>query len=93
MSDYINEVMKNKLSETSFDSEYDYPSVDIFMKGGKSSNVPTGGFPPLIICDKKEIKEEIKEEEKNKVRALETKKTAISIKEIMEERKNVTQFA
>lgn len=89
MSDYINEVMKNKLSETSFDSEYDFPSVDIFMKGGKSSDVPTGGFPPLIICDKKEIKEE----EKNKVRALETKKTAISIKEIMEERKNVTPFA
>jgi hypothetical protein len=87
MSEYINEVMKNKLSESSVDSEYDYPNVNI--TGGKSSDKPTGGFPPLIICDKKEVDIE----EKSKVRALETKKTAISIKEIMEERKSITPFA
>lgn len=85
MSEYINEVMKNKLSESSVDSEYNYPDII----GGKSSDKPTGGFPPLIICDKKEVDIE----EKSKVRALETKKTAISMKEIMEERKNITPFA
>jgi hypothetical protein len=92
MEDYINEVLKNKLSESSVDSEiypitesqktdeYDIPSVNII---GGNNNKPTGGFPPLIICDKKEIEKE----EKSKVKNFQVNKSAVSMRDIMNERK------
>ena len=49
---------------------------------------PSGGFPPLITCSK----EERKVVEQNKNREFESVKNTISIKDIMEKRKNVTPF-
>lgn len=49
---------------------------------------PSGGFPPLIKCSK----EQIQQIEHNKNREFESVKNTISIKEIMEKRKNVTPF-
>jgi hypothetical protein len=48
----------------------------------------TGGFPPIIKCEKQDIK--ILEQNKN--RQFESVKNTISIKDIMEKRKNITPF-
>jgi hypothetical protein len=56
-------------------------------------NKPSGSFPPLFPINKK--KEESEEtEQEHDIRAYEkpTNKTAVSIKEIMEERRNDTPF-
>ncbi len=49
---------------------------------------PSGGFPPIIKCST----EDIKIIEKSKNREFESVKNTISIKDIMEKRKNVTPF-
>lgn len=48
---------------------------------------PTAGFPPIFICKKGD-----KQQEEDKNRGFATKKTAVSIKEIMEERRSNTPF-
>ena len=47
-----------------------------------SNNVPNGGFPPIIICNKNDITVE-----KNKNREFETIKNTVSILDIMKKRK------
>jgi len=49
---------------------------------------PTGSFPPIYIISKEEIK---KETQKQRLYAPKSKKIALSIKEIMQERKNEQQ--
>lgn len=62
--------------------------VKKLSKGGNKDDsieqVPNGGFPPIVICSKKQL--EI--EEKNKNREFETKKSAVSIKDILSKRRN-----
>ena len=79
---YINELMKNHYLESESDS------INIKQKGGKINNEPYGGFPPIFLCETKEIKEE----DENKNREYNKHKNAISIKQIMEQRKNITPF-
>jgi len=78
---YLNELMKNHYLE----SESDY--IQKTQKGGLK-NEPYGGFPPIYLCESKEIKQE----EENKNREYNKHKNAISIKQIMEKRKNITPF-
>jgi hypothetical protein len=61
------------------------------MKGGGNIVVkqPTGGFPPIFKC----IREQIIKEEEQKNRLFATKKTAVSIKEIMQQRRDETPFS
>ncbi len=77
---YINELMKNHYLESESDS-------DNIQNGGTISNEPYGGFPPIYLCESKQIKEE-----NNKNREYDKHKNAISIKQIMEKRKSVTPF-
>ena len=77
---YINELMKNHYLES--ESE----SINIKQKGG-SNNEPYGGFPPIYVCETKEIRDD-----ENKNREYNKHKNAISIKQIMEQRKNIKPF-
>ena len=76
---YINELMKNHYLESESETINK-------QKGGSNNNEPYGGFPPIYLCDTIEIKEDNKNREYNK------HKNAISIKQIMEKRKNITPF-
>ena len=52
-------------------------------------SVPTGGFPPIYKCTKDDVKHE---KNKKKLRGFTTNKTAVSIKEIMSERRDNIPF-
>ena len=77
---YITDLMKNHYLE----SESETPNIK--QKGG-SKNEPYGGFPPIYLCETDET-----EKEENKNREYNKHKNAISIKQIMEKRKNTTPF-
>ena len=61
--------------------------------GGASKDFPTGGFPPIHLCDpiKKEISDEISDKDIKK-REYVSPKTTVTLKEIMEKRKIVEPF-
>lgn len=56
----------------------------------KSSDVPNGGFPPIILC--KPITREKEKEELIKKRQFSMPKTTVSIKNILEKRRNIQPF-
>lgn len=80
---YIDLLMKNY----SIDSD----SPDFNLKGGNIEKRPHGGFPPIIVCSEKEKKDLIEKEEK-KEREYSPVKASVSIKKIMEKRRNVKPF-
>lgn len=59
-----------------------------------NETIPTGGQLPIFYCqDKlKRLKNRQNEEEDAKKRQYKTHKTSVSIKQIMEQRKNVNPF-
>ena len=59
-----------------------------------TESVPGGGFIPIFHCqDKlKRLKDRRHDEEEAKKRQYKTHKTSVSIKQIMEQRKNVSPF-
>lgn len=64
-------------------------------KTNKSTElVPNGGFPPIYVCkDKiKRLKDKAHDEEEATKRQYKTHKTSVSIKKIMEQRRNVNPF-
>lgn len=82
MDRYLDMLMRNyPLGSDSSASENDT------QLGGAESddnqNVPTGGFPPIYLCTKGELKKE--EETKN--REFATKKTAVNIRDIMQQKR------
>ena len=78
---YVNELMKNNYLE----SEREDPKI--IQKGG-SHNEPYGGFPPIYLCNNSNI---ISEND-NKNREYNKHKNALSIKQIMENRKKNKPF-
>lgn len=90
MDKYLDHLFTHRiLSESS--EEPNYNSIRITQKGGNPNNkkdilkhTATGSFPPLYIAPKN-VK---KEEDPDKTRAFaQTSKTAVSIKDIMQERR------
>ena len=69
-------------TETSLSGGYDEIDTNITQR-------PTGGFPPIFKC----VREEIVKEEEKKDRGYATKTTAVSIKEIMQHRRDETPFS
>lgn len=77
---------------------YDFPSDSFnkkkYIKGGaaknKDINKPDGGFPPIYLC--KQVKDEKINISDNKKREYETHKTSVSIKSILEKRRDITPF-
>ena len=93
-NNYIDYLIKNyPLQSESSDTESN------ILIGGKNDNIknknndyPSGGFPPIILCDTKQMKEDIIEEEEKTKRGYTTHKSTVSIKDIMEKRRTVTPF-
>lgn len=57
------------------------------MSGGQNdNNKPDGGFPPIYLCDSSQILEE----EQNKNREYSAPKSAVSIKDILNKRRDST---
>lgn len=79
---YLDGLMKNNWLNSESESEY-----NINQKGGNRDE-PYGGFPPIYICDKAEIKEE----KENINREYSKHNNALSIKQIMESRKDKKTF-
>lgn len=88
VANYIDFLMKNYPLESDSIGTI-YSSENKVHKGGNNPNRPTGGFPPIYLCEKKG---RFEYEEKKKKREFSTHKTAVSIKEIMEKRRMVSPF-
>lgn len=85
LESYLDMLMTNHPLGTDSSSD-DYKTI---QKGGeKATDIPTGGFPPIFVCSRKDIEKE--EEKKN--REFTAKRTAVSIKNIMEKRREATPF-
>jgi maltooligosyltrehalose synthase len=108
MNNYVNHIIRNYPLESETQSESstynDYNEHS--MNGGKTStkfnktsdnksniqaNIPTGGFPPIYQCSETD-KDELIDDDKKKEREFQTHKTSVSIKNIMEKRRNVKPF-
>jgi len=94
MNTYVDMLMSNHklVSNSSDEMSETYESVLISQKGGDPNNendklkyIATGSFPPIYIMTAEEKKEEEKIE---KTRGFTVQKTAVSIKEIMQERRD-----
>lgn len=92
---YLDTMMTNHplISDSSDEQEHTLEAIVIKQNGGdpkkksdQLKNKPTGSFPPLYLM----TPEELEREEQNKARTFSapTSKTALSIKEIMQERRD-----
>lgn len=94
MNKYLDHLMKNYPLESE-DSDAAPNTHTLYnkhrsQKGGakKNSDIPTGGFPPIFLCEALEESDE----DISKSREYSTHKTAVSIKEIMKKRRDATPF-
>lgn len=53
--------------------------------GGNLTDIPSGGFPPIYLCDNVSVKNDID----NKNREYSTHKTSVSIKDILNKRRDI----
>ena len=93
MSSYVDLLLTNNqfIADSSEENIGKYNSVLVKQKGGDPNNkadvlknTATGSFPPIYIMTKIDIK---KEEEQEKIRSYAKKSTAVSIREIMQKRR------
>lgn len=70
---------------------FEYPKKYIkhIQAGGQIKDKPTGGFPPILLCETKK-KEEVDED--GSKREYKTHKSAVSIKTILEKRRSNKPF-
>jgi hypothetical protein len=87
-----NFTLNHSLSTDSF--EYSPTQASMSKIGGSSQNknVPNGGFPPIYLCDELIEDSKINKDDENKKREYETHKTSVSIKSILEKRRDITPF-
>lgn len=85
---YVNDLMRNHSLDTESSDEHHILNIQTggaASTSGSDNDVPDGGFPPIFLCAQKEV-----QEEENKNREYSKHKNAISIKQIMEKRRNTT---
>ena len=77
---------------------YDMPETSYNLIGGKVDSVddfPSGGFPPIFICQKgkndSDKQVDVKDDEQIK-REYKTHKTSLSIRDLLERRRKTTPF-
>lgn len=89
---YANELIRNHpLDNTEYSTSENYSDAKINMFGGaNNTNKPTGGFPPIYVCDKET--EEQKDKEVKPKREYKTVDNTPSIKNILEKRRDVKPF-
>ena len=76
----------------SYNSEsYEYPEMNksSLIGGKQSENIPNGGFPPIYEC---ETIEESSSDDNNKKREYKTHNETISIRQLLESRRNNKVF-
>ena len=76
---YLDNIMQNDFIDKNSTEQF----------GGKYSNNATGGFPPIYKCNKEEL---LNKKSEKKEREFNTKTTAVSIMEIIKNRRNETPF-
>ena len=81
---YVNELMLNHSPSASYSESSSEPTLQ--YNGEQETNRPTGGFPPIYICDFEQEKQKQEEVDKTK-REFKTRPSAVSIKDIMEKRR------
>ena len=90
---YANDLMQN--NDLGYDEYSASDSINnIFIGGGDLQNIskPSGGFPPIYLCDEDDEIDLVINDKSKKKREYKTHKTAISITEIMQRRRNVQPF-
>ena len=90
MNNYL-KMMINNHKNYDDDHHHQYGGQSNSESSVKPIDIPTGCFLPIIICDENEETKLFEEEEKRK-REYATNKNAVSIKTIMEKRRNVVPF-
>jgi len=93
-NNYVNDLMKNyPLDTDSISMESDDDIKQQFGGADADQDIPTGGFPPIYICQKKSPEDILTEkgEEINK-REYSTHKTSVSIKDILTKRRKPEPF-
>jgi len=92
MYSYVDMIMRNDPFEHNYNSSEEFVNIDnviMAQSGGTSvdiKNVATGSFPPIYLATKEDLE---KEKELDKGRGFaKPNKTAVSIKEIMQERRD-----
>jgi hypothetical protein len=93
MGEYLNRIMVNHNLSSENSDQYDFNTNIIEQYGGDSTNktdilknIPTGSFPPLFVITQEEKNEKLNRD-KIKERSFSTIKTAVSIKDIMKDRR------
>ncbi len=89
----VDDILTNYQYNDDTESESDDIQIGGMMNvinkvGGNNINVPTGGFPPIYICEK----EDVEEDKDITKREFKVHKTTISIKDIMKKRRDVKPF-
>lgn len=74
----------------SYDND-SYTESQIFNLQGGNTDKPNGGFPPIYICEKGQTN--VKKSEDNKtIREFTTHASTVSIKDILEKRRDIKPF-
>jgi len=84
MDNFVHEPKKSK------SKKYKYNKYSGGGSSGGSSGRPTGGLPPIFICEE-EMAKKMKDGE-DKDRGYATKKSAVSLKDIMQQRRDNAPF-
>ena len=92
---YVDDLMMNQ----PLDSEYMYTpgssesyNLDEQVGGRIDEQVGLGGFPPIYVCDKNNVNKSPFEEKGKTKREYSKPTTAVSIANIMEERRKIKPF-
>jgi hypothetical protein len=91
-NNYLDNLLMNYPLDSELSSDSIHNTQNIKQKAGDKPNLrnrPHGGFLPIYICTREDIKEE---KEDNKLREYTTVKTAVSIQDIMQKRRNIKPF-
>ena len=88
MENYINMYMRNNLNQKGAGKTENETETETVTGENMEINYPCGGFPPIYICSNQE---KIREENKNR-EFTQPKKNTVSIKEIMQKRRDPTPF-
>jgi len=83
---YLDMLMRNHTQET--DSQSDESGQVGSASSRNDGSQPFGGFPPINLCSKTSLQSA----EETKAREYSTHKSAVSIKDIMKKRREVTPF-
>lgn len=86
---YIDDMMQNH--ELNSESSLDINNTKSLMHGGNSMHV-TGGFPPIFLCNDSQTNYDYEDDTDKKTRQYTTHKNAVSIKQIIDKRKEITPF-